>query len=168
MDKTTTQYQNMIFAPADFSVKANQKVVFLAGSIDKKSAVDWHTKIALALETENILLLNPTRFSWDSSWKLSADDPQFNEQVSWELKSMEIADLVIVNFLPESQSPISLLEFGLYAKSGKTIICCPEGFWKKGNVDVVCRRYQVEQTNNLEELIASIKKRLITKTTRQV
>jgi hypothetical protein len=106
------------------------------------------------------LLLNPTRFSWDSSWKLSADDAQFSEQVAWELEHLEKADLIVVNMLPESQSPISLLEFGLHAKSGKVVVCCPEGFWKKGNVDMVCRRYHVKQVNTIEDLISYIKEKL--------
>ncbi len=151
---------NMIFAPANFSVQSNQKVVFLAGSIDKNAATDWHSQIANSLAAYNVLLLNPTRYSWDSSWKLTADDPQFSEQVNWELRSMELADLVVVNFLPTAQSPISLLEFGLYAQSGKALVCCPEGFWKKGNVDIVCRRYQVQQTTCIADLIATIKTKL--------
>jgi hypothetical protein len=151
--------KNMIFAPKPVP-QTTQKRVFLAGSIDKKSHIDWQTRVAMALENENILLLNPTRHSWDMSWKLSADDPQFSEQVGWELEQLEQADLVVINMLPESQSPISLLEFGLHAKSGKIVVCCPEGFWKKGNVDMVCRHYHVNQVNNLDELITYIKQKL--------
>ncbi len=161
MQNSSIQRENMIFAPNPVP-NTGKKLVFLAGSIDKTSFIDWHTHIANALtNNENILLLNPTRFSWDSSWKLTADDHQFSEQVSWELEHLEKADLIVVNMLPESQSPISLLEFGLYAKSGKVVVCCPEGFWKKGNVDMVCRRYKIQQANNIEELIEIIKQKFL-------
>jgi hypothetical protein len=160
METSATQCKNMVFAPK-FVPQTAKKLVFLAGSIDKKSSIDWQTHVANSLiNNENILFLNPTRFSWDSSWKLNADDEQFNEQVGWELEHLERADLVVVNMLPESQSPISLLEFGLYAKSGKVIVCCPEGFWKKGNVDMVCRRYKIQQVNTIEELTELIQHKL--------
>lgn len=159
MERTATHLDNMIFAPAEVP-QTSRKKVFLAGSIEKQAEIDWQTRLAQALQDENILLLNPTRFSWDSSWKTTADDVQFNEQVSWELEQLENADLVVLNLLPESQSPISLLEFGLYAQSGKLVVCCPEGFWKKGNVDMVCRRYHVPQVRNMAELAEVIKQNL--------
>jgi hypothetical protein len=37
------------------------------------------------------------------------------------------------------------------------IVCCPEGFWRKGNVDIVCSRYNVQQVQNIEELIETAK-----------
>jgi hypothetical protein len=159
METNATQYNNMIFAPASVP-DTKQKKVFLAGSIEKQVEIDWQSRIAEALKNENILLLNPTRFTWDSSWKTTADDAQFNEQVSWELEQLEKADLIILNLLPEAQSPISLLEFGLYAQSGKLIVCCPDGFWKKGNVDMVCRRYHVPQVKDVSELAEIIKQNL--------
>ena len=56
-------------------------------------------------------------------------------------------------FDPNTKSPISLLELGLFAKSGKLIVYCPEGFWRKGNVDVVCKRYEVARANSPMELV---------------
>jgi hypothetical protein len=34
------------------------------------------------------------------------------------------------------------------------IVCCPEGFWRKGNVDIVCKYYEVRQVATLEDLIS--------------
>ena len=53
-------------------------------------------------------------------------------------------------FDPKTKSPISLLELGLFAKSGKLVVCCPDGFWKKGNVDIVCQRYKVLKIKDLD------------------
>ncbi|MBQ0740161.1 nucleoside 2-deoxyribosyltransferase domain-containing protein, partial [Aquimarina celericrescens] len=77
-----------------------------------------------------------------------------------ELDALEQADRIIMYFDPATKSPISLLELGLFAKSGKLLVCCPKGFWRKGNVDIVCERYKVDQVNNLEELIDEVKKKL--------
>ena len=64
--------------------------------------------------------------------------------------------MVIMFFAASTKSPISLLEFGLYAQSGKMKVVCEDNFWRKGNVDVVCERYQVKQYKNLNELLAHL------------
>ena len=129
--------------------------VFLAGSIEMDKAIDWQSECEKALD-ENYNVFNPRRESWDSSWKQEASNPQFSEQVSWELEALEQADIVIMFFAANTKSPISLLEFGLYAKSGKMKVVCEDSFWRKGNIDVVCQRYQVKQYKNLNELLTHL------------
>lgn len=132
--------------------------VFLAGSIEMGVAGNWQERIERELyDQETICILNPRRDDWDSGWKQEISDPQFNEQVSWELSAMERADLIVLYFSPETKSPVSMLELGLFARSGKIIVCCPEGFWRKGNVDIVCERYGAKQVSSLEEIIQEIK-----------
>ena len=55
-------------------------------------------------------------------------------------------------FDPNTKSPVSLLELGLYAHTGKLRVCCPDGFWRKGNVDVICARFGIK-TLSVEDLI---------------
>jgi hypothetical protein len=50
------------------------------------------------------------------------------------------------------------LEFGLFARTGKMMVCCPEGFWRKGNVDIVCERFNIPQKSNLDEIIKELLK----------
>jgi hypothetical protein len=57
----------------------------------------------------------------------------------------------------KTKSPISLLEFGLYAKSKKLLVVCESNFWRKGNVDVVCEKYKVQQFQTLKEVLAFLK-----------
>jgi hypothetical protein len=105
---------------------------------------------------EDIVLYNPRRESWDSSWTQDISNAQFKEQVEWELNAMEAADLIIMYFAPETQAPVTLLEFGLFARTKKLIVCCPDGFWRKGNIDIVCLRYGVQQVNTIQEMVQSI------------
>jgi hypothetical protein len=44
----------------------------------------------------------------------------------------------------------------LFAASGKLLVCCPPGYWRKGNVDVVCARYSIPQLPTLAELCDAI------------
>lgn len=44
------------------------------------------------------------------------------------------------------------MELGLVAKSDKRIVVvCEEGFWRKGNVDILCAKYKIMQRKNLED-----------------
>lgn len=62
-----------------------------------------------------------------------------------------------MNLIPETMSPISMMEFGLYAQSKKLVVYCPNGFWRKGNIDVMCEYYKIPQVESFDELITLIK-----------
>lgn len=133
--------------------------VFLAGSIEMGVAEHWQDRIVEALADHHILVLNPRRTNWDSSWAQKIDNPPFREQVEWELDALDAADIIAFYFDPATKSPITLMELGLHAAKNpeKMIVCCPEGFWRKGNVDIVCARYGVRQVATLDALIEGIR-----------
>jgi hypothetical protein len=135
------------------AVPAEWFAIFLAGSIEMGKAERWQGKIAAALKGFDILILNPRRDNWESLEE-RASDQRFAEQVEWELNGLERAQKIIMYFSPETKSPITLLELGLFAASGKLLVCCPDGFWRKGNVEIVCKRYNIPLFSNLEELKA--------------
>jgi len=123
--------------------------VFLAGSIEMGTAYDWQAILVKMFEDLEGTVLNPRRDDWDSSWVQSINNPQFRDQVEWELAALEQADYIFLNFVPETKSPISLLEVGLFAQHQGLIVCCPDEFWRKGNVDIVCHRYGIRQVKDL-------------------
>jgi len=131
--------------------------VFLAGSIEMGAAENWQTRIVNECKDDRVIFYNPRRDDWDSSWKQTKDDPQFSEQVRWELDHLEKADLIVMYFDPNTKSPITLLELGIHAQGAAMIVCCPEGFYRKGNVDIVCDRYGIAQVETLDEIIHRIK-----------
>lgn len=141
-------------------VQAQGPTLFLAGSIEMGQAQDWQSLVIGAFAEVPIVILNPRRDEWDASWEQSIHFPLFREQVEWELAGLEQADLIAMYFAPATRSPITLLELGLFAQSGKLLVCCPDGFWRKGNVEVVCNRYGVPLRDSLEDLIAAVKDRL--------
>lgn len=149
----------VITAPTKIELDKNLSV-FLAGSIEVGVAERWQDVVISEFSEEDITILNPRRASWDASWKQTIDNPIFKEQVNWELEALEKSDMIIMYFDKNTKSPITLLELGLFARSGKLIVCCPDGFWRKGNVDIVCERYEVQQVNDLAELINEVKKKV--------
>lgn len=85
------------------------KSVFLAGTIDMGSGVDWQKDVAELFEKA-----------------------------------------------PGSKSPITLLELGLFAKSGKLHVVCTEAFYRYDNVRITCAKYGVPVYASLTEAIGEI------------
>ncbi|NWK95234.1 hypothetical protein DM806_06060 [Sphingobium lactosutens] len=151
-----------ITSPEPLPAAHDRARLFLGGSIDMGKATDWQRDMIAALAGERVAILNPRRPDWNPAWKPEASDPNFREQVEWELAALDSADIIILYFAPGSQSPVSLLEMGLHARSGKLIIFCPEGFWRKGNVDITAQRYGAKQVSSFDELLAEVRVRIET------
>jgi hypothetical protein len=142
-----------------YPTKFRQPSVFLAGSIEMGVCDDWQSDL-IAKFPDGVTFLNPRRDDWDSSWEQSINNPKFKEQVTWELDNLAYADIIFLYFDPKTKSPISMLELGLFGDTGKMIVCCPEGFWRKGNVDVVCERLDIIVHEYLDTAIADLKNKL--------
>jgi hypothetical protein len=129
----------------------SKKSVFLAGSIELGLAENWQLVIGQWFLSMGWNVFNPRRSDWDSSWIQSYENPQFNQQVSWELNALDKSDVILMYLDPNTKSPISLLELGLHATSKKLYVVCPDGFYRKGNVEMVCSTYDIPLFNTLEE-----------------
>jgi len=133
-----------------------QPSIFLAGSIKMGRAAPWQQAVEAALNDYTVTILNPRRDDWDARWEQSIAHPAFAAQVTWELNAQERADLIAMYVAPDTLAPITLLELGLFAATGKLLVCCPAGYWRKGNVDIVCARYGIPQLPTFPELCAAL------------
>ena len=141
-------------APENIALRDRKhKSVFLAGSIEMGKAENWQDRVGTHFHLLGWDVLNPRRDDWDSSWEQKFENAQFYQQVNWELNALEHADLIVMYFDPNTKSPISLLELGLFARSGKLMVVCPDGFWRKGNVEIVCNYYNIPFYNKLDTLM---------------
>lgn len=148
----------MIYAPEDHYPGVKRRI-FLAGSIEMGKAENWQDTIGNQLAELGYDVLNPRRKDWDESWVQDKNNPKFYEQVTWELNNLEFSDFILIYFHPETLSPVSLLELGLFIEKNMEtmIVVCPQGFWRKGNVDIVCARYEVPVVETLKEAVDFIK-----------
>lgn len=135
-------------------------MIFLAGSIEMDKAEKWQDRIIEKLkDIPKLTILNPRRKSWDNSWKQDINNIQFKTQVDWELNGIENADTVLFYFDPNTMSPVTMMELGIVSKlpnDKNVIVCCPEGYWRKGNVDILCSRMNHVNliiVNTLDQLI---------------
>jgi hypothetical protein len=133
------------------------KSIFLAGTIDMGNSEDWQEIVTEQFINCDVNILNPRREAWDSTWEQSFENPNFYQQVNWELSALERADVIILYLAAGSKSPISLLEMGLHAKEGKLVVYCPDEFYRSGNVQIVCDRYNIPLYKDLDKLIDRVK-----------
>lgn len=134
--------------------KPGRTTVFLAGTIDMGTGEDWQAEadsLFRILPSGSFMLFNPRQEDWDAS-----RPGEMDYQVNWELDHLEEADYIIMNFLPGSRSPITLLELGLHARSGKLLVVCPEEFYRYDNVRITCTKYGVGMYGSLEEAVMRI------------
>lgn len=143
----------IIRAPEPLSMRPDEKSIFLAGTI----AGNWRQRVMESLYDADVTVIDPRRSDWDSNWDESADDPRFSTQTEWELEAQDRANVIAMYLSPESEASVSLLELGISARSGKVIVCCPDGFWCKRLVDVVCRRHGLTTAPDLDAMIEAIK-----------
>jgi hypothetical protein len=146
------------------AVNPNVLTIFLAGSIEMGTAEDWQKKLIYDLHQLVAVAFNPRRDDWDPKWAQTIVNDNFRAQVIWELDALDRADLVIFYFDPKTTSPITLMELGMQAEQQQfqpdktVIVCCPEGYFRKGNVDIVCKRYGIQLVDEYSKLVKAIKK----------
>ena len=131
------------------------KRIFLGGSIDMGSSIDWQDDITSKIGDRDCYIFNPRRDEWDSSWEQHISNDNFRGQVEWELDNLDQSDIIVFNILPDSKSPITLMEIGLFikAKNKKLFICCPPEFYRSGNVQIVCDRYNIPLYENYDDMV---------------
>lgn len=137
--------------------------VFLAGSIEQGTATNWQTQLIRDswLSTVDVVVFNPRRDNWDASWEQSINNPEFKNQVDWELDRLALSDLALFYFDPTTKAPITLMELGLVIGAKKpAVVYCPAGYWRKGNVDIICHRAGIPVCENYESFLYEIKRAL--------
>lgn len=146
-----------IYAPNVPAVYRDYPSIFLAGSIEMGAAEDWQTQLTAHVGDLPIRIFNPRRPDWCSSWTQTKDNPPFRQQVEWEITHLARAHLIPLYLDPATKSPVSLLELGLQANTGKLIVCCPPGYWRKGNVDIVCERWGIPVYDDYDSFAPAVR-----------
>jgi hypothetical protein len=132
----------------DGSIPVN---VFLGGTIDNGNSDDWQNELINSISNVDlekpVRIYNPRRKEWPSS----DDHREISRQINWELANLEATDVIVMNILADSKSPISLMEIGLFASTGKLMVFCPKTYYRYDNVMVVCQRFNIplHTTNNI-------------------
>jgi len=132
--------------------------IFLGGTIDNGNSEDWQSEVIKSVNNislqRQVYFYNPRRENWPSA----DNHREIGKQIDWELFHLEKSDRIFMNILASSKSPISLMEIGLFARTGKLIVFCPKSFYRYDNVMKICEKYNVTlyTTNNIEYITKKI------------
>ena len=149
-----TELKNLIGNPKSYSI-------FLAGTIDNGNSYDWQKdlidKIIDLEQLNNVYLniFNPRR----SNWNANPTKEDLEYQIKWEQEHLDKADIICMVLSDNSKSPITLLEMGLYANSGKLIVFCTNKFYRYDNVRLTCEKYLIPlvQSTKTEDIYNELK-----------
>jgi hypothetical protein len=148
----------MIEVKAPNLVDVSSLMLFIAGTIDNGNSHNWQKDLISRLQLPDfVTAINPRRDDWDSSWAQDYSDPKFKQQVDWELDYICMSDIVFFFIGKDSKSPISLMELGIAsAARNRVIVFCEDGFYRKGNVDALCARFDLTTVKSWDEAVDSI------------
>lgn len=120
---------------------------FLAGSIDYHLQSNWRQEI-INKTGSSVHFFDPTRIDHNelSNFKMK-------EHIKWELDALDISDKIILNFLPNAKSPISLVELGMYVSTSKLIVICPNEFYQSRYIKVLCNKHKTSIFNTINEAV---------------
>ena len=143
----------IIITPEEIKNKGANKIgaksVFLAGTIDNGNSLNWQDRTIIELinlGVKNLEVYNPRREHFKPSKE------EMEKQIKWEQEHLDKANVIAMVLLDDSKSPISLLELGLYAKSGKLVVFCTPNFYRWDNVRLTCEKYNIELVQDLNPL----------------
>jgi|SRR5882724_2407287 len=108
------------------------RTIFLAGSIT--GAWDWQKEAADIL-LPHFNIFNPRRDNFDTS-----DKNAERIQITWEYQHLDLAEITLFYFAPETLAPITLLEYGKqllkskYAPFRKTYVTIHPDYKRKNDV----------------------------------
>lgn len=140
----------LVIGPPD-PVDVPGKRVFLGGAIDMGAAPNWQADVVRALAGwDDLVLLNPRRPDFDVS--------TLDEQIRWELRALEAADLILMWFPARTSAPISLLETGLHLRSGKLLLGADETYSRRRNLEITAEVYGTPLRSRLDQLVEEVVK----------
>jgi len=121
-----------------------ERAIFLGGAIGVDAGRDWQAEAAVYIASAGLNALDPRPEGWDRAWRQGQDDVRLVERPTWELAGLERSACALI-FLPAAaRVPASLLDVGLCVGWGKRIVIAAEpGYWRRGDLEVIARRYAV-------------------------
>lgn len=139
--------------PEDIAADRSFTKIFLAGTIDMGNSRDWQMELLdrFSKMDGRYILYNPRQENWDAS-----RPGEMDYQVRWELDHLEDADIIIMYILGTSRSPVSLLEMGLHARTGKMHVICEKDFYRYDNVRITCGYYDIPLYDDLDTFLETI------------
>ncbi|KAF2270342.1 hypothetical protein CC78DRAFT_451341, partial [Lojkania enalia] len=89
----------------------------------------------------SITIFDQRSSDWHQTQRLGNSHTSSKKYLSWKLACLEEADVIALYLQPVLISSSDMLELRIYSSSGKLVVCCPEGLWRRGDVEIVCQDF---------------------------
>lgn len=97
----------VITAPTHYAKRIGRQSLFLAGGIT--NCLDWQRDFIFEFgQCKDVDILNPRREQFDIEKQEIA-----KQQIEWEFDMLQLADVIVFWFAPETLCPITLFELGI-------------------------------------------------------
>jgi hypothetical protein len=128
------------------------KSIFLAGCTPRSEEVkSWRKD---AIEFLNQIEYNGTVFVPEFEDGKPQEDLDYSAQIEWEEKCLNIAD-VILFYIPRNNTDMLGLttndEYGVWKKSGKVVLACPENSYKTRYQQYYATKYNTPSVKTLND-----------------
>lgn len=124
----------------DFS--GNPETDWQQAFIDGLARLTDPIKGLLLIKNLNFIIFNP-KMPMNSPMAPTLDNPEFVNIINWRLQMQNLSDIVFVNIMKNSTSPIPILEFGSMLSSGKLIVRASEMNQSYSHIRIYCEKFQV-------------------------
>lgn len=133
------------------------RIFLLAGASEMDSSSRWQETVASFISKAGHIALC-SRLQDSKLSTSSFENAHFFQVRSWELDALELAEFVVFHLDASSKSPEGILELGYAAAKFPKKVCviCPEGFWCKGLVDILCYREDLMKYKSVEEMLDAL------------
>lgn len=153
-----------IVKPPSLKEKTDDQIsIFLGGSIEMGKAEDWQQHLTKTLANkpyaDHLMLYNPRREDWDSSWSQDPHEGPFRDQVTWELNYQAKADILVYYFCAETVSPITLLEFGIHHQD-QPIVGLDPHYGRFGNMILTCEYLGIPFKKSWDGFVSALDMRI--------
>ncbi len=129
-----------------------ERGIFLAGPSPRSAEdINWRPGAVDTLKEIGFTGIVYVPLPRDGNWS-----PEYDAQVSWELKYLEGATCIAfwiprdLNYLPGFTTNV---EFGLYVRSGKIILGYPVGAPKMKYLDLLAKKFKVPIKHTLRDTL---------------
>lgn len=159
----------VVYAQEKFPIDSNIKSIFLAGPTPRnKNVLSWRKDILKYLEDLNFdgIVYSPEPINVEAY-------KNYDDQMEWEQKALDKSTIILF-YIPRDLSLdengklkmpafTTNIEFGLYAKSKKLVVCIPEDKLKVSSNTYIykcCQKFDISFYYELDKAIQFIIERL--------
>lgn len=139
--------------------------IFLGGSIDdipdSPNMCHWREGTTEVIKRawfdvednkDNITIYSPRRE--DDIWAIEME----NEQATWDMSMLSMVDYIILNFIGDTLSPISLLELGIFVNDSRLYLSVDSSYKRKQIVELYNTYYGCNKVfDNISDSVYAIK-----------